>query len=386
MDLFDLIIHAYVIVILFIAYQALHRAQPYRKRDTSSDTKGFVISSPQLKEALDDVGRANEISDNSLILLINLKEQVTKAVTEIAHLKQSLNSVQQSTEKFDRILFDPQAKGALGEKFVADQLALLPQDWVRHDVPFPNGTRVEFCILTFDKRLIPIDSKWPATPLLDRLGQTTDKAERMRLEKAIKNEVWKRGLEVTKYLDDDRTIGFGIAAVPDSVFALCSDIQPYLVKRNIVLISYSLLVPYILLMVKLFLANAQGVRSMQISQILESALTEIAQIQEHIDTDLRKPLDTIKEQQSEYRSLNESLQEANDKLTKIQNELDALRERFPKSVTTLINSEISSIPNDLKHRVSELRKSLAESKAKQDGHVPNNTDLEPVEKGSHEAS
>lgn len=386
MDLVDLIIHAYVIVILFVAYLALHRAQSYRKRDASGDTKEFVISSPQLKQALNDVDRANEISDNSLRLLVNLKEQVNEVVTDIAGLKKSLNSIQESTQKFDRILFDPQAKGALGEKFVADQLSVLPQDWIRHNVPFPNGTRVEFCVLTFDKRLIPIDSKWPATRLLDRLGQTTDPAERTKLEKDIKTEVWKRGLEVTKYLDDGRTIGFGIAAVPDSVFALCSDVQPYLVKRNIVLISYSLLVPYILLLVKLFLSNAQGVQAMQISQILEGALIEIAQIQEFIDTDLRKPLDTIKEQQSEYRLQNERLQEANDKLTRIENELTALRDVLPQTVTTLINSEISSLPDELKHRVSELRKSLAEIRAKQNGHITNNIDPRPVEEKPYESS
>lgn len=386
MNFMDLIIHAYVFVILFIAYLELHRAQSQSKRDGSGDTKEFVISSPQLQQTLKDVDRANEISDNSLLLLMKLKEEVKGVVTDIADLKQSLKSVRESTQKFDRILFDPQAKGALGEKFVADQLSVLPQDWVRRNVEFPNRTHVEFCVLTFDKRLIPIDSKWPATTLLDRLHQTTDKDDRMKLERDIKTEVWKRGLEVTKYIDDDRTLGFGIAAVPDSVFALCADVQRHLVKRNIVLISYSLLVPYILLLVKLFLADAQGVRAMQISQILEGALTEIADIQELIDTDLRKPLDIIKEQQSEYRSLNESLQEANDKLAKIQDVLASLKERFPKNVATLANSEISSIPNDLKYRVSELRKSLTEIKAQQNGHAPNTTDPEPVEKGTDESS
>lgn len=404
MDFIDLIIHAYVFVILFIAYLALHRAESYRKRDTTSDKKEFVISSPQLKQALDDADRANEISENVVRLLVDVKKQVNEAVTDITDLKQSLNSVKESaetdvtslkqllssvkesTDKFDRILFDPQAKGALGEKFVADQLSILPAGWVRRNVPFPNDTHVEFCVLTYDQRLIPIDSKWPGTRLLDLLGQTTNTEIRRRIKEALKAQVYKRGLEVTKYLDDDRTVGFGIAAVPDSVFALCVDVQPHLAKKRIVLVSYSLLVPYILLLVKLFLADAQGVRAMQISQILESALAEIAEVQELIDTDLRKPLDIIKQQQSDYHSLNESLQEANGKIAKIQNELDSLSERFPKSVATLANSDISSIPNDLKHRVSELRKSLAETKAKQNGHVPPNMDPEHVENGSYESS
>ena len=80
---------------------------------------------------MDDVERANEISDNFLLLLVNLKEQVNEALIDIADIKLSLKSVQESTQRFDGILFHPQAKGARGEKFVADQLALLPQGWVR---------------------------------------------------------------------------------------------------------------------------------------------------------------------------------------------------------------------------------------------------------------
>jgi hypothetical protein len=389
LDFIDLIIHAYVALMLFIVYLVLHRAsraQSQPKREESQDVKEFVTSSPQLKQVLNDVERANDISDNSLQVVVNVKNQqqdlkvgVDKALVNIGGLEESLKSIEKSIQRFDRILLDPQAKGALGEQFVANQLSILPQDWVRQNVPFRNDTRVEFCVRSVDGRLIPIDSKWPATRLIDQLGQTTDKLERKKLESAIKNEVWRRAQDLHKYLDDDRTIGFGIAAVPDSVFALCSEVQPYLVKMNIVLISYSLLVPYILLLVKLFLSNAQGIQAMQISQIISSSIIEIEQIQEFIDTDLRKPLDTVKLQQTEFRSQNERLQAVNNKLIQIQNELNTVKDSLPTGISSLSDSEISSLPDDLKHRVGELRKTLIESKAKQNGQVPNEVNQKPVE-------
>jgi DNA recombination protein RmuC len=56
-----------------------------------------------------------------------------------------------------------------------------------------------------------------------------------------------RAAEIKKYIDPNLTSNFGIAAVPDSVFELCSEILPDLIQLNVVLISYSMFQPYLLL-------------------------------------------------------------------------------------------------------------------------------------------
>lgn len=372
------------ITILILAYLIFLNRYEVKHIELSKTTKP-IISSPQIQQLSKDDAKITD-SGNLLPLLLNVQQQqqtlkadIDKVLVNITGLEQSVKDIGASTQNLDRVITGAQSKGALGEQIIERNLSQLPNDWIRRNVPFRNDTRVEFCVCSPDGRLIPIDSKWAGTRLLDQIGQTSDKAERGKLETALKNEVWKRGLEVTKYLDDDRTIGFVIATVPDAVFDICLELQPYLVKRNIVLISYSLLVPYILILVKLFLSNAQGIQAMQISHILSSSIIEIEQIQEFIDTKLRRPLDTFKLQQTESHSQSERLEEVYQKLRRIQNDLEVMRISSPVGNNSLSNSEISSIPDELKHRVSELRNNLIESKSKQNQHIPNNSSQKPVE-------
>jgi hypothetical protein len=117
--LIDLILHAYVGLMLFVALLALQRAQTHSKNEGSQNVKEFVTSTPQLKQVLSDVERANDISDNSLQLMVNVKTQqqdlktgVDKALANIASLEQSMKSIEASTQRFGRILLGPQSKGA----------------------------------------------------------------------------------------------------------------------------------------------------------------------------------------------------------------------------------------------------------------------------------
>ena len=167
-----------------------------------------------------------------------------------------------------------------------------------------------------------------------------------------------RAKEVLKYLDKHRTIGFCIAAVPDPVFEHCLEIQPLLVKSNIVLISYSLLVPYILILVKLFLSNAQATQALQVSHVLTRSLLHIEQIQQTIDTQVRRPLDEVRLQQTQYLSYNQQLQTMYTKLHQVQNELDQMQRSMPSAINTLSNTDMASIPNTLQHQLAQLRESI----------------------------
>ena len=367
-----------VILILILACLSFLSRHDGKHEELQGVTE-IATSSPQFQQLLKDDIKITD-SGSLLPLLLNLQQQqqvlkvgIDRVLTNIAGLEQSLSTIEESTQNLDRVITGAQSKGALGEQIVGRNLSQLPQEWVRRNVEFRNDTRVEFCVCSPDGRLIPIDSKWAGTRLLDQLGQTGDKTEKDRLIREIKQEVYTRALEVGKYLDDYRTIGFGIATVPDAVFDLCLDLQPYLIRSNIVLVSYSLLVPYILILVKLFLSTAQATQAMQISHVLSRSLIQIEQIQRFIDTKVRTPLDTVKLQQTQYNSYNQQLQAASTQLSHIQSVLTELRSSLPTGINTMLHTDVDSIPKTLQHSLNQLRQSLFEDAKKQDGHSSNDT-------------
>lgn len=336
------------------------------------------ISKPIASDAQFDKS-SNKISDSANLspLLLDLQQQqkdlktnIDKALTAIAGIDIAIKPVSELVQRLDHILSGTQSKGAFGEQIIGERLSQLPPEWVAHNEKFADGKVVEFCLRAPNGQLVPIDSKWAATELLDQFGQATNKEDRDAIVKKIQSEVIKRAQEVLKYLDKNRTMGFCIVTVPDPVFQYCLDIQPRLVAANIVLVSYSMLVPYILLIVKFFWSSAQSTQTLQVAHILERAILQIGQIQQDIDTQVRGPLDAVKLQQSQYISYNQQLQTAFAKLSQIQNEINAIQGLLSNRVSTLPHDQIASIPNALQHRLTQVRKDLLEGTTSQEKHNP----------------
>jgi DNA anti-recombination protein RmuC len=377
--------------VLLYAYFLLHRVE--QKRDQSRNINEFVSTPPQLKPVLDDMERANGISENALSLMVDVKDQqkellrkfqnllgqqkdstgnpkniisqqedlkssVDSVSRNISKLEESLNSISSSTQSFERVLLGPQTKGALGEAMVRERLLQLPGDWIQHNVGFPDKTKVEFSLLTPDRRLVPIDSKWVGTPVLNELGKQTDPQMHTIYIKFLEREVKNRSREILKYIDDYRTLGFGIAAIPDPIFELTWRVHSELAKENIVVISYSLLVPYLLLLVKTVFTNAQSTQAWQSAGILNRSFSQIQAIQEIIDTKLRATVRSVGLQQSEYSSHNQTMKEFSTKLSQIQDDLKTMQSSLPSSIAPLFQTDIAAMPNTLHQSLSTLREIL----------------------------
>jgi len=295
------------------------------------------------------------------------KSDIEKLAEGIARLEQRLQSVVDLTIKHERKLSGIQAKGALGEQIVAEKLFDLPHGWYARDVPFPNGAKVEFALRTPDKRWIPIDSQFTATELVEKLEKTTDQSQRNSLKIQIRQEVRSYVKSAEKYLDAGSTLGFCIVAVPTSVFEVCLEMQAELVSDNIVLISYSLLIPYILLLVDLFLKNIHSTQVLEISHILNRSASQIELIQKYINSKVRPPLDSVRLQQSQYGLHSERLHEIYSRLSQLQSDLDGVRDM----VSPISNADIGSIPNVLQSSLTKVRSDLLEAIARQNGYKSN---------------
>ena len=295
------------------------------------------------------------LDESGLVPKINL------IIQNIGKLEQTLRPIVDITQKHENILSGSQSKGALGEQFVEEKLADLPHEWYDRKVQLSGGT-VEFALKTPNKRWIPIDSQWTATDLLVKLEQSGNQSQKESLRTAAHQAVSIRAKEALKYLDKEKTLGFSIVAVPDSVFNLCVDIQAELASYSIVLVSYSLLVPYILLIVNQYLKTIHSTDVLQSSEILRRATAEIELIQKYIAKEVAPPLEIISRQQSQHFIQRHGLEDIYKRLSQIQNQLENLKNMN----NPVPNSAITSIPAALQYKLNHVREGLLEDIANQD--------------------
>jgi len=148
--------------------------------------------------------------------------------------------------------------------------ANLPQEWqVRN---FRVGDKaVEFGLRLPNNLVLPIDSKWPATHLLEQFTASEDPEEQRKLKALIERAVLDKAKEVRKYIDPNVTVNFGIAAVPDAVYDLSTGVQADVFQLNVVLIGYSMFVPYLLLVFQTILKSSQSIDMQRLDAYLRSA-------------------------------------------------------------------------------------------------------------------
>jgi DNA recombination protein RmuC len=187
--------------------------------------------------------------------------------TERAKIDQQVG---ESVRRLETILAGTHSKGAAGENILELVFAKLPPEWqVRN---FQVGAKtVEFALRLPNNRLLPIDSKWPATDLIEQLAVCRDPIKRQDLKSQIEGTVRLKAREVRKYLHPDYTVNFGIAAIPDSAYDVCSSMHAECFQNSVVLVAYSMFVPYLLLVFQMALASSQHIDMERLASYLSSA-------------------------------------------------------------------------------------------------------------------
>jgi DNA recombination protein RmuC len=164
-----------------------------------------------------------------------------------------------SLKKIEEVIAGTKSKGIAGENILRQALSVFPADMVAKDIRI-KGKEVEFGFVLTDKKIVPIDSKWAASELIEGILRQENEDEKKKLIGRLDSELAKRVAEVTQYIDPELTVAWAICAVPDSVFTLCQDAHLAAFKKNVILISYSLALPYLLTLYRLhwqYSTNAQ---------------------------------------------------------------------------------------------------------------------------------
>jgi hypothetical protein len=226
----------------------------------------FVEGTGDVKQAISkDVGDARRV----LVELKTRFEDQTKRDDDIHAI----------TRRIERVVVGARSRGTSGENILAEAFGQFPPEMIDRNFKV-CGKVVEYAIVLPNKKRLPVDSKWSGLEIIERAEAETDPARIKRLEDDVEKAVEKKVKEVASYIDPSCTTNIAIAAVPDSIYGFCKVTHIEAFKMGVLLMAYSMVVPYILALYHLHL---QFARSIDFENI-EAYITKIERSLDEIDT------------------------------------------------------------------------------------------------------
>ena len=167
--------------------------------------------------------------------------------------------VQASARRIETVLLGSRTRGAAGENILQDAFRQFPAEMI--DMNFRvNGKVVEYALILANGKRLPIDSKWPSPELLDRLSDgLQEPGKEATIVQEIERILRLKVREVKQYIDPAATLGFALAAVPDPVFNACRRAHLEAYREGVILMPYSMTIPYVLALFRLHLQYAKSI-------------------------------------------------------------------------------------------------------------------------------
>jgi DNA recombination protein RmuC len=221
--------------------------------------QGEVVRvSRQQEDLRQDVSRGREAS------LLQIAETTRELQAQLGHTHRALAEVKalevgrarqldqaaDSLKRLEAVVAGSSTRGVAGENILVRALSQLPPDLLETNVAFGNKI-VEYALRLPGGRCLPIDSKWTSVAVLERLEETVQPAERRKLAEQVVRDVRGRIKDMTKYLDPERTLSLGLLAVPDAVYAASPEAHAVGYRDGILVVPYSLALPYVLALYRL---------------------------------------------------------------------------------------------------------------------------------------
>jgi hypothetical protein len=194
--------------------------------------------------------------------------------------------VQASARRIENVLLGSRTRGAAGENILQEAFSQFPADMIQTNFRV-NGKVVEYALILANSRRLPIDSKWPSPELIERLSDGAATPEQQaalvgEVERVLKAKV----REVRQYIDPSTTLSWAVAAVPDPIFNACRRGHLEAFREGVVLMPYSMTIPYLL---GLFRLHLQYARSVDLEN-LEGYLQQIEECVTAIDRSLENSI------------------------------------------------------------------------------------------------
>lgn len=202
--------------------------------------------------------------------LSNMRMEVRSVRAEMDGRRRLEDEMHTATRRIESLLAGSKSRGDAGEAILAEAFRLLPPGMIEYNFKV-HGKPVEFALRLHNGKRLPIDSKWAAAEELARMGEETDEARREQYRAIVERWVTKKAREAAKYIDPATTVDFAIAALPDAAYGACKTAHADAFASRVVLMPYSMAVPYLLALFNLHLQYARSINL----ETLDHCLTEI---------------------------------------------------------------------------------------------------------------
>lgn len=259
---------------------------------------GMIITNKVQDVHQQSVNSLYQVSKSLASELAKIQKDVTELCT-IARVRQEVEQkIASAVSRLESIIAGTQSKGSAGENIVELAFAKLPPEWQVRNFKV-NGKPVEFALRLPNGLLLPIDSKWAATNLIEQFASASDPAEQQKLKSEIQRIVKQKAEEVKKYIAPNVTMAFGVAVVPDAAYDLCAGIYLEIFESGIVLVSYSMFLPYLLLVFQTVLNSKKSIDIQRLDSHLKAVQDSVNALQNELDGRFSKAISMLNNSQND---------------------------------------------------------------------------------------
>ena len=205
-----------------------------------------------------------------------------------------------SVGRMEETISGTKRRGEAGENILQEILKSLPPNMVARSFRIA-GREVEFALILSNDKAVPIDSKWPAQELLKQLSQEEEQSKRLSLINKIENEINKRVAEVAQYIDPACTVPWAVAAIPDAAFSVCRRAHLDAYKKGVILIPYSLVLPYLLTLFNLHLQYAGSMDVENLQHYVMDIKRHLGEMEATLENNIVRAVKMISNAANEYR-------------------------------------------------------------------------------------
>lgn len=211
-----------LLVLNMVAVWYFTRPKEQKNDDTVALKEGVGFLHKELQNLRDTFDR--KLSENTRDIGESMREQlrasqkvvgdVTEKLTRLEETNKQVVGFSENLRKLQDTLTNPKQRGVLGEYYLETVLQnVLPPGSYAIQHPFKNGEVVDAAVFVKDK-IVPIDSKF-SLENYNRMVETIDATERLRLEKAFVNDLKIRITETSKYIrPSEGTTEFAFMFIP----------------------------------------------------------------------------------------------------------------------------------------------------------------------------